>query len=586
MTISRHGSPLPALLAVLSGLLGSCNPGSSTPGPRPNPIDAFVVSMPALPVLEPRDDDVPGEPFQSDGFEVVQHRRTVAIGEREYPILMPRAEVYPGADLQGSSLGDGFVDPITAPRAGGTIAISSHTGSHSTAYLDEVGLGTVSDAINDIILAQPANFPANLQFSFHRVRSREELALALGASFDYAGVFDVAANFNLRSRRDNEAVFVELRQIFYSIHFERPSLPSAFYAPGTELVALQPHMGPDNPPTYVDQVDYGRVFYMLIQSTDEYEQMAATLEANLSLGIYGGGLDAQFDYLTDFHDLDVQSYAYGGDAQATLSAILGGMGNWLTLKAELQTAAKLELALPLSFSVRSLSTDEIVQNAILADYSYEVATPLARPVPELIAPASDASLDNGCGFVADGVNWNFRWTPTPNTDLYELEVRRGNDLVHRDTTGLVSYEYRSSGARPRSGYRWRVRAHATWGQWMEPTAWRAFTLEAPNTDCLHTGATLFSHPDYAGGSITFEALGSRRRVDLERVNGWDDEIDSMRLYNCHVRLYEDPLREPWNGGANRLFTASTPDVQQQGFRRNSATVLEFDLGFPWEWLDL
>jgi hypothetical protein len=400
-------------------------------------------------------------------------------------------------------------------------------------------------------------------------------------------MFDASASLDLRSAQQNSAVLVTLRQNFYSMAFERPSLPHQFYAPGTTLAELQPHIGPDNPATYIDQVDYGRVVYLLIQSFDELETLEAMVHANLLLGVAGGSLGLDFDYLTEMHSLDIRAYAYGGDAAATMQAIWNGLSNWNEFKASLATAAELHLAKPVSYSVRSMATDQMLKNSVTADYEYTVYRSLGAPKPELRTPESNSILDNGSGFAFDPVAWFFDWEESPHTDNYEIEVRRGGaggDLVFRASTTNTHYAYSSTGARRSPGYQWRVRAHATWGAWQPWTSWCPFRLERPNTDTPHTGVVLFTHPNYQGGSITFEVLGSPQTINLENVSGWDDQIDSMRLTNCRVRLYEDPLEAPWHGGANRWFSASTPDVELQNFRRNEATVLVFDLGFPWSWL--
>src|SRR5947209_7401158 len=71
---------------------------------------------------------------------------------------------------------------------------------------------------------------------------------------------------------------------------------------------------------------------------------------------------------------------------------------------------------------------------------------------------------------------------TPNTDTYQIEVRRGtnlhenDDLVFAATTTSPAHAFNESGGKPRSNYHWRVRSDATWNQWQPWTEWRPFTL--------------------------------------------------------------------------------------------------------------
>ncbi len=586
-------SKVPFAAAVAVAVLASCSGGGGGGGGGPQPPTPGVGADPAITTLirsvpDPaapaeRDERSEVSRRQEPGFEVVRTRRIYSHGGQDYPVLAPHGDViYPGADVQGRSLPDGVPDPITAPRGPGAIAITNTTGSAlASVQLAEVGLASVTAARNQIIDNQPSRFPANLTVSIDRVRTLEELQIEVGASASYLGVFQASANFQFESRQDNKAFLVTLRQDFYSIAFERPSQPHDFYAPGVTLAQLAGQVGPDNPAGYVSEVTYGRVFYLLVQATDSHEQMQATLEANLQLGVFGGGASGGFRYLTDFHGLRVRAYAYGGEQENVLQSILGGMQNWLTLRDRLISASDLRQALPVSYKVRSLATDALIKNDVNADYTYEVRNALGPSVPTLLSPASGATLDNGCGVDPNPVDWTFDWSDVTGADRYQLEITNstgGVFAVHETSNSQDGH--RSIGALRSAGWSWRVRARigGTWQAW---SGSRGFVLEAANSDC-QTGVKLWSHPNYTGSwiwiAVTAENL--QNGFDLERLR-FDDDMDSFQMFNLRgVTFYEDPLRAPWNGGRLRHFTRSSPNVEQEGFRANRASAGRFDLGLP------
>lgn len=516
---------------------------------------------------------------ESNGFDVARYRREVRIGADLHPVFAPHPDVlYPGNFVQGASLPSGIPSPIVAPRGGGELAISSFSGDSATSRLDTVSLATVHDAIRTLVHDQRQRFPADLQIEIRRVRTREELQLELRASGSYFPVFEASAQFHLQDRAEVAAFLVSLKQRHFSIGYELPRAPKEWFSPSVRLEDVAPYIGPGNPPCYVSAVDYGRVFYLLVQSTDRAERIEVTLQANFQYGVVGAEADGAVRTLQELRDLSIEAYAYGGNPQEVYEAVRAGLGAWLQFKSSHEGSTDGHLALPIGYRVRSLRDQSVVFNDIAADYTYEVRSPLDARIPELQSPAIGATgLDNGCGFDPNPVEWDFRWSETPNTDLYEIRIEGsgpGFPLTRQVST--PSCQIRVVGAMPTSGWSWKVRARSA-GVWQPFSSTRSFGLEPLNSDC-RTGVEIFTHPDYGGGSKFVPAGSENTDVDLERLartafDNWDDEIDSLRLYNCHVILFEDPLRPPWNGGIWGRFTSSSPNVGNSLFAVNRASAI-------------
>jgi hypothetical protein len=579
-----------AVTIPLCTLFGACHDGGGDQpvnvvpdNPEGPAIDNHVRGIPdPAPVPERTGPAEETHRRRESGYEVVSYARHYSHNNERYPLLAPNG--YVGQIVQVRSLSR-IPDPVTVPRGPGSIAILNVTGSQlSSVQLAEVSQHSVIEAINRIIAAQPRSFPARLRISIERVRNREEIQIAIGASASYMGMFSAEMNFQSSSRSDNMAMLVTLELDAFTLQFERPGEPHRVFAPNVSLAEVAPHITPENPAGYVSQMTYGQRFHLLVESTASEESMRATLEANLNLGIFGGGASGGVRYLTDLQGIRISGYAYGGAHEQVMQAMFAGLESWRTFKDQLIASSDLRAMAPTSYAVRSLATDELLKNGVMADYTYEVRSALPPEVPGLVSPANNAMLDNGCAVDRNPVDWTFRWTSVANAVRYAIEVNnRTSGLLVQTEVADTQYRHNSIGALRPDGWTWRVRAFAN-GIWQPWSDSRTFRLEPVNSDC-RTGVEFFRRTDYGGEWIFIEATQAAiEGIDFERMpGGWDDDIDSLRIYNLRgVRLFENPLRAPWNGnGGSFFFTANTRDTRLQGFPINSASAFRIDLGLPW-----
>lgn len=109
-------------------------------------------------------------------------------------------------------------------------------------------------------------------------------------------------------------------------------------------------------------------------------------------------------------------------------------------------------------------------------------------IPELIAPAEGAILDNGCLDQSDAIIWEFDWSDVEHATAYHLFVKGQNAIypVIDRAVGESRFRHESIGyiiARHQVGWRWRVRARIG-EDWMDWTEERTFDVEPLNSDCL------------------------------------------------------------------------------------------------------
>jgi len=512
-----------------------------------------------------------------------ENERKYSTINEDFPLLDENADViWPGAALQGKSLTRATPDPITAPRGPGDLIWAQINGSElSGLHVQKTSLLAIKTAADSLLEAQPKAVPADVQVSVKRVRSDEDLRIAVNASASWFGLWKAHANFSLESGLQYNYFLVTIRQNIFTLVFQRPELPHDFFAVGTQLEEIAPHVGPDNPPAYVSRVTYGRVFYLLVRSTEKAEDISGTLTANFQFGLAGSDLDASTDYFKDLKEVEVQVYVYGGTTLELQDAIGGGLIGLNAFRSALKEGEKFKLAKPVFATIRSVSTDELIRNGYTIGYTFRDCTPYALCSPILVSPTPDAtSMDNGCRCDSNPVSWKFDWMSCSGATSYQLQVAHPDyGVISRSMTN--TYYTLTWGLKyipQRKDWKWRVRAKGkdVWGPW---SPYRDFALQAVDSDCK-TGVTLYEHEEfnkYKSGKTQFidwKDLGTK--VPHLGVFGMNDNVTSLRIHNLRgVTLYVDDNYT----GQSYFFDHNCPNVQQHGtpdhgFPNDKATSLK------------
>jgi len=311
--------------------------------------------------------------------------RSYSSGFDAYPTWDPNAEViWPGSALQGQSITRSTPDPIIAPRGPGKIVLNILIGADSSSCeVTEVGQAEITSCANAIIGRLPAyQFPANGVLKVDHITSEKQLQVAVKANASYFGLFKAKASFNLDFQNGLNKFLVSLNQSFYTLSFQRPAFAHQFVRDGVTVDDIWPFVGPGNPPVYISSVTYGRVFYLLVESSDSIETISASLNASFGFGGFGGGVSGSVKHVTMLANYRRQVYAYGGDQAILFSRIAPGAGagqldNWL--EAELYKTGRIDRAMPLTYSVRSVRSALLVKNGVATDWTYRQCIPVDRP---------------------------------------------------------------------------------------------------------------------------------------------------------------------------------------------------------------
>lgn len=322
-----------------------------------------------------KSDDVQTERF-------ICTKRTVSItdGSKDFFLFNPNASViYPGNLLQGKTLDDATPESIPLKRGSGIISYNIIDGNlASSQTVDEISLSSVRDAQNQIIAGSIADgdpsVPANFSLTVEQVQSKEELSLKLGVKFKTFAA-KISGNLEVNTSREVNSVIIKLTQQYYTMDVDVPTSPEDFFHESVTAERLAAYVQADNPAAYISSVTYGRVFYMLFESTSSEAEMKAKLEAGYkTIGTSSEG-SVEYESFNSLENLSLQVIAYGGKSSETLEAVGNfvdneSIGDFL---AKIGQTSDITTGLPLSYIVNSVARPSKIVGAKLATV-YDLVT--------------------------------------------------------------------------------------------------------------------------------------------------------------------------------------------------------------------
>ncbi len=160
---------------------------------------------------------------------------------------------------------------------------------------------------------------------------------------------------------------VKLSQEYYTMSFDLPTSLSQLFDESVTPEQLATYVQPDNPATFISSVTYGRIFYMLVESTTSSREMETKL--NLSYGSFNNKLSGSVDVdsFQKMNNVKIKVIAYGGDSAGAIS--LAGERTIEDIAARLEESTNIRTGLPLSYVVRSVERpDQVVGTKIATEY--------------------------------------------------------------------------------------------------------------------------------------------------------------------------------------------------------------------------
>lgn len=316
----------------------------------------------------------------SDTERSVCVSKTVSVldGNGKFPLFSPNADViYPGALLQGKTLSDATPDPIVVKRAGGTISYNIVDGGDSFSVA-EVSKSSVQDAMGDVITSGSGIVPANFDIEIIQIESESQMALEMGLNVETLTT-NVSADMSFSTDKTYNRTLVKLNQSYYTMSFDLPTSLDEIFDPSVTAEQLANYVQADNPATFISSVNYGRVFYMLFESTSSRTEMEAKLKVEYSAGLTSGDGHVNIGAADSLKNLKVKVIAYGGTTQGVFDLI--GVSDISTIAANIGSGTNILAGQPLSYVVRSVNNPDQIVGTILATEYDEVICEVKGTLP-------------------------------------------------------------------------------------------------------------------------------------------------------------------------------------------------------------
>lgn len=293
--------------------------------PQADSIDAYIASLPYLPVDPPQViTGQPSEPARDGDYQCVTENLKET---RQYDRIVAYAansdSLWPGALVGADSVLSGLFTQIVLPRQPITISVSlENLGGTKQATIQDPSLSAYRDALSSILDAEiTGSTPANLYSEIEQVHSEEQLNMALGIQASWGlGVASVKSSFNFSNQQVRSRYLVRYTQTYYTVDLDAPATPSAMFDPNVTLAEVKQHMDEQRPPVYVSSVTYGRMVLFTFESEYSAEEMGAALDF-----AYAGGVDVSGQVSVTYKDIisrsKITAFILGGDASMAVKTI-------------------------------------------------------------------------------------------------------------------------------------------------------------------------------------------------------------------------------------------------------------------------
>ncbi len=297
-------------------------------------------------------------------------------------IFKPDSEIlWLGALLQGSGYEDGIGSLAELPireRAPLTVFIDLLT-AENTVTVDDPTPASIGQAIGSLVETAELNghdAGSTIFFDQKRTHSLEQASLDLGISARYLGT-SVTADLSYDASVEENTLTAYFVQQMYTASIVLPQTPSEVFSDELTAERLQEQVdlgrvGPDNVPTYISSIVYGRMLMVTMSSLRSFEEMEAALSASRA-AIGSGEIDVEHRQVLD--ESHIQVSTVGGNDEGVENLIrTGQLGTYFDATLSLTEAR------PLSYTVRHLGTNDIATVSETTTYNLKECTSSDRPV--------------------------------------------------------------------------------------------------------------------------------------------------------------------------------------------------------------
>jgi hypothetical protein len=369
-----------ALIAALNGC------GDDMAGPGATDVDGYVRSLPAWTDFAPN--DPPSNEVAGDESDPV----IFTVGPTEYSctttpysltqtpdkitIFNPDSEImWLGALLQGKGHRDGLgsLAELTIRQRGPLKIWVDLLTEDNAVTVENPDAQSVSSAIGGLIAQATAVghlAGSNTSFDMKRTHSVRQASLELGVSARYLGT-TVESELSYQEELEENTLTAYFVQRMFTTNMVLPQTPGAMFSDAFTRDDLQQQidahaLGPDNLPTYISSIVWGRMLMVTMTSSHSFQEMEAALTAtNAAIG--GGTISVQEQQVIDESTFKISTV--GGNDQGVENLIrTGQLGTYFDADLALTQAR------PLSYTVRNLGDNSIATVSETTNYNLKQCT--------------------------------------------------------------------------------------------------------------------------------------------------------------------------------------------------------------------
>ncbi len=242
----------------------------------------------------------------------------------------------PGMLVQGRGVRNGTLSVIGLERS--PIAVSINLAlENPTRTIAKPTSATIQEAVAslqreaDTRLGNLDVIPAQISFQVKEAYSFEQAMLEAGISLKYSGLLangSVGAALRRTSNRESHTVIVKLFQPMYTISFADDEIaePRDFFAADLTQADFERQigldtMGPNNEPTYVQSVTYGRMLVYSVTSTEAASAEALRVAVQASYGAFSGSAQFNQDQANLVRNSTIEAQVFGGTQETSTEAL-------------------------------------------------------------------------------------------------------------------------------------------------------------------------------------------------------------------------------------------------------------------------
>lgn len=284
--------------------------------------------------------------------------------------------IWPGAAIQGKSLQNGSLNLIPINRRKGRITLTGlNFSDNKPNYVDvsNISESEIKEGIKKLTNRPNPRTEASYSYFNSQIYSVENGLTSMGLSVNWAwGAFKAQlSNSDFKSKN----VFViKLVQKYYSVSFSEPKSPASIFSKNASIDDAKLYMGKGNPPALITNVNYGRIIFLTIETTENAESFKAMLNASFDGFGVSGKANFNEEQSKKIQNSDIKIFAIGGDSKLVAEVITssGGISKWDKLKEYIEKGSSFSnnsTGVPIGYKAIYLSNNQVA--AINSAYQFK-----------------------------------------------------------------------------------------------------------------------------------------------------------------------------------------------------------------------